>query len=410
MKGDGYMNNYIFLTNMYLPKPGATGLCVHQLAKELVKDNNVYTICYEDGFDKIDYDGIKVIKIKIPSYLKNQDNMSKIKKKINIIYSLLKKTIYFYVYPLRSKSLIRRYKKNIEAIINNVKDGNIKIIASYTPLEAVVAAYEIKRKYKERVKIIYYSTDTLSNEQGDDGFLPSSYRTKCGLKWEKKLFELYDKVIIMECHKNHYLSSEFEQFKKKMHTANFPFLENHNVNKKIKINSKKEISMIYAGTLYRNLRNPSFMLNSLIEVLKEKEINIDIYGSGDCDDIVQNAIAKSKNKIKLNGMISHDDVLTKIYNADVLLSIGNKESPMVPSKIYEYMSTGKPIIHFYFYDGDPCIEPLKQYSNALLIKDNDKLSKTKILEFLKEFRQLEFKDVEKMFLTSTPKYTVDLLK
>ena len=109
-------------------------------------------------------------------------------------------------------------------------------------------------------------------------------------------------------------------------------------------------------------------------------------------------------------MISHDDVLEKIYNADVLLSIGNKESPMVPSKIYEYMSTGKPIIHFYFYDGDPCIEPLKRYGNALLIKDNDKLSKDKIFEFLKNFKQLECKDIEKMFLTSTPKYTVDLLK
>jgi len=410
MKGDVYMNNYIFLTNMYLPKPGATGLCVHQLAKELVKDNKVYMICYEDGFDKISYDGINVIKIKIPSYLKNQDNMSKIKKKINIIYSLLKKAIYFYMYPLRSKSLIRRYKKSIETIINNINGGNIKIIASYTPLEAVIAAYEIKEKYKERVEIIYYSTDTLSNEQGDDGFLPSSYRTKCGLKWEKKLFELYDKIIIMECHKNHYLSLEFDQFKNKMYIANFPFLENHNINQKKKINSKKEISMIYAGTLYRNLRNPSFMLSSLIEVLKEREINVDIYGSGDCDDIVQNAIIKSNYKIKSNGMISHDDVLKKIYNTDVLLSIGNKESPMVPSKIYEYMSTGKPIIHFYFYDGDPCIEPLKRYGNALLIKDNDKLSKDKIFEFLKNFKQLEFKDIEKMFLTSAPKYTVDLLK
>ena len=364
------MNNYIFLTNMYLPKPGATGLCVHQLAKKLV-DNNVYTICYDDGFDKINYDGVNVIKIKIPSYLKNQDNMSKIQKKINIIYSLFKKAIYFYKYPLRSKSLIRRYKKNIEKVINNANNEKIKIIASYTPLEAIIAASEIKRKYKERVEIIYYSTDTLSNEQGADGFLPSSYRTKCGLKWEKKLFALYDKIIIMECHKNHYLSQEFEQYKNKMYIANFPFLEK----KDIDVQKKKDgmVHMVYAGTLYRNLRNPSFMLSSLIDVSKEKKIKIDIYGIGDCDDIVQDAMRKSENIIKMNGMISHDNVLKKVYGSDVLLSIGNKESPMAPSKIYEYMSTGKPIIHFYFYDGDPCIEPLMQYGNALLIKDNDNM-------------------------------------
>ena len=29
------MSKYIFLTNAYLPKPGATGMCVHQIAKEL---------------------------------------------------------------------------------------------------------------------------------------------------------------------------------------------------------------------------------------------------------------------------------------------------------------------------------------------------------------------------------------
>ena len=402
------MNNYIFLTNMYLPKPGATGLCVHQLAKNMVNDNNVYTICYDDGFKEINYDGVNVIKVKIPSYLSNQDNVSKIRKKINIIYSLFKKTIYFYKYPLRSISLIRRYKTNIEKIINSVNDGKIKILASYTPLEAVIAASKIKRKYGERVEIIYYSTDTLSNEQGEGGFLSSAYRTKCGIKWEKKLFNLYDKIIIMECHKNHYLSPEFKQFKSKMFIANFPFLENKNIYAQTKKHDM--VQMVYAGTLYKKLRNPSFMLSSLIEVSEKKKIEIDIYGNGDCDDIVQDAVKKSKNIIKMNGMISHDNVLKKIYSSDVLLSIGNKESPMVPSKIYEYMSTGKPIIHFYFYDCDPCIEPLRQYGNALLIKDNDSMSTIKIINFLNNIKQLKYKDVENKFYMSTPKYTIEILK
>ena len=57
--------NFIFLTNQYLPKPGATGLCVHQLAKELAKDNNVWTVCYKDEDDRKAFDNVNIIKIKV---------------------------------------------------------------------------------------------------------------------------------------------------------------------------------------------------------------------------------------------------------------------------------------------------------------------------------------------------------
>ena len=73
-----------------------------------------------------------------------------------------------------------------------MNDNSITIIASYTPLEAVVAASIIKNRYCDKVKIVYYSTDTLSNEQGNDGILSQNFRTKAGIKWEKKLFSKFD--------------------------------------------------------------------------------------------------------------------------------------------------------------------------------------------------------------------------
>ena len=45
------MKQYIFLTNQYLPKPGATGMCVHNVATELAKrGESVATVCY--SFDR----------------------------------------------------------------------------------------------------------------------------------------------------------------------------------------------------------------------------------------------------------------------------------------------------------------------------------------------------------------------
>lgn len=53
--------------------------------------------------------------------------------------------------------------------------------STYTPLEGVVALKKIKEKYPD-IRTVYYSTDTLSNEQGDAGFLTSEKREKKGFE------------------------------------------------------------------------------------------------------------------------------------------------------------------------------------------------------------------------------------
>ena len=47
------------------------------------------------------------------------------------------------------------------------------------------------------------------------------------------------------------------------------------------------------------------------------------------------------------GRVSHTVAIQYMSEADFLLNIGNSISSMVPSKIFEYISTGKPIISIY---------------------------------------------------------------
>lgn len=108
-------------------------------------------------------------------------------------------------------------------------------------------------------------------------------------------------------------------------------------------------------------------------------------------------------------MQPHDVALKYLDNADVLLSIGNKESPMAPSKIYEYISTGKPIIHFYTWDKDPCIEPLKKYGNAILINENKDFDIHLLLNFLDTHDRKVFDEFVSNFESSTPSYTANLI-
>lgn len=400
------MKVYIFLTNQYLPKPGATGLCVHQLAKELAKDNNVWTVCYKDEDDRKVFDDVNIIKIDVPFFLRENNSKSNIARKVQYYGSLFSKAMYFRRYPLRSRRLIKNYKKAIERILESV--GEATIIASYTPLEAVIAAKEIKDSHKDNVRIVYYSTDTLSNEQGNDGLLPAEYRTKFGIRWEKELFAKFDKILIMECHRAHYYTDTYKEFFQKFAVVNFPLLSKP----VFQMSTEKEIGsvrLVYAGTLYKHLRNPEYLLDLLVELSKKREIEAVFLGGGDCEELLNKAERDSNGAIKYLGMQSHDTAIQYIASADVLLSIGNVESPMAPSKIYEYMATGKPIIHTYTYEKDPCIEPLYNYGNSLILKNDDKYALEKAMIFINHIKILNYEEVRSKFLTSTPFYSADLI-
>lgn len=403
------MNTYIFLTNQYMPKPGATGVCVHQLAKHLASEgNDVFTVCYEGNEPMGCCDGVKIVRVSPPVYLQEKRNTSPITAKLQHMESLASKLLHITAYPLRSRALVHRYEKTVEALMKD--RDNVKIIASYTPLEAVIAAAQVKKKYGDAVKAVYYSTDTLSNEQGEDGILPASYRQECGIRWEKKLFSVCDQILIMECHKEHYFSGTFKPYWEKMRVVNFPLLVKTTRDEcKVKEHSGKT-RLVYAGTLYRKLRNPSFLLSILTALSSELDFEALFLGSGDCEDILEKAEIDSRNAIKFLGMQPHEAALEYIDSADILLSIGNAESPMAPSKIFEYMATGKPIVHTYTYEKDPCLEPLRKYGNALIIKEDDKFDISQLQAFVASPKVVDFQTVAKIFQSSTPEYTTSLIE
>ena len=310
------MGQYIFLTGLYLPKPGATGMCIHQLAKECAKrGKDVTTICYADGDDRKTFDGVKIQKIHVPFFYQEIMSSNKIKRCINRLFSLGSKMLHIWNYPLRSKMLVNRYCKAIEMTI--IQNNKATIVASVNPIEAVIAAGKMKQKYSDKIRIVYYCADTLSNEKGKSGLLSEKYRTKCGNKWEKKLFSMFDKVLIMECHRKHYYTEEYQQFIPKMHIVNFPLLTKPEIN--IKTVKDGKIRFVYAGTLYKELRNPSYLCEILVQLSSVMPIEVIFIGSGDCDDILDEACQRAKGAIKRLGFPV--DIYSYIFDGAIGLSV-----------------------------------------------------------------------------------------
>jgi hypothetical protein len=63
----------------------------------------------------------------------------------------------------------------------------------------------------------------------------------------------------------------------------------------------------------------------------------------------------------------------------IFWSIRNSVEFQIPGKIFEYMSTGKPILHFSKFSEDPAITYLKRYPKALIINEWERNIKEQIL-------------------------------
>ena len=94
-------------------------------------------------------------------------------------------------------------------------------------------------------------------------------------------------------------------------------------------------------------------------------------------------------------MVSREEALEKMVSSfHCLLSIGNLNPSQLPSKVIEYISTGKPVIHFAEIPNDPVMEIAEKFNNLIIItKDSDSLLIDKQLNSV--FKSIDKFDIEK---------------
>jgi hypothetical protein len=88
-------------------------------------------------------------------------------------------------------------------------------------------------------------------------------------------------------------------------------------------------------------------------------------------------------------LLPRDEAINKmINNFHLLLSIGNTNKYQLPSKVIEYISLGKPVIHFAEISSDPMYRFEKLFTNLKIINKETQLSD--IYNYLKTFQTGNF--------------------
>lgn len=413
------MKKILIMADYYYPRALANGVCVHQVALELKKRGYaVHVVCFNNFNEaKNDiYDGINVHRLKTRPYVNNSDISlnseatlnGKFGNKINYFMTRLNILMFMPVYPIASFLSLMQYYKLVKSL--HEKYYFNLVISVYNPIESIISGMLLKKKYKN-IKFVMYTLDTLTNNTGVRFFSKKKIEDK-GWKWEQKVYKYADKIFNMKCHESHYSQDRYEPYKEKMDILDIPLI-NKQVYTLIPFKNRR-VNLVYTGGLNSRTRNPSYVCELFLLLNNNQNNRLHFYSRGDCETILQEYQMNSDSLIKRHGYLKHKESINIINNAQVLISIGNELSDMIPSKVFEYMSTGKPIIHFYKNINDPCLQYFRKYPLALTIYEVDEIQEN--AELIKKFiektknKEVLFESVEKLFYLNTPKFTADELE
>jgi glycosyltransferase involved in cell wall biosynthesis len=225
---------------------------------------------------------------------------------------------------------------------------------------------------------------------------------------EHEVYDTADMNIIMKCTEGWFKST----FNDKYDMVSFPLLERFpSISKQVFAKDEGKIHLLFAGSFIRDLRNPDFLLK-LFTSLNNEKLVLHLYARGNCENIINKYVGVSNGRIISHGIVSIDDIHDAMQQADILVNVGNTVEEQLQSKIYEYISTGKPIVNIYC-NNLSYEDIFSRYPLYLGIQEDfnriEALRDT-LLEFCCacKNRLLKYEDVEAMYYDSTPKNVAEI--
>lgn len=318
------------------PNASATGICARRFADMLSTDYDIDMICMaSDSITaEIDNDNIKIHALSGGTLKRETQSAGAVKRLHHICGQVQIKARFLgnlqWFADAAFKKLIEIDKKRrIDAVFSVC-----------SPLTAHVAAMNFKSK-NGSVRWVAYTVDLYATPER---IRPVGYSLPDMAEKEMNILDRADAVFLSE----EIFGNHQEMVDRFRNVSRLPYVipeREQRQDESSSIFEKDNINCVFAGSLYSSIRNPETMLE-IFSRINDDRIILHLYSSG-CDEIVKKYTSNCKNIIA-HGRVSQD-VIKKVYeDADVLINIGNANEDFVPSKTFEYIGTGKPIINFYY--------------------------------------------------------------
>ena len=199
------------------------------------------------------------------------------------------------------------------------------------------------------------------------------------------------------------LDHEISHYLKKISMVQFPKLKE---TKHIEKQAGLGTTLLYSGSLYGD-RKPDFLIN-LSKCLPD---NCKIVFCGICKNDYEIDFLKN-NGIVCKGYCSQRVLEEEIGQADFLINIGNTVKNQLPSKVIEYIATGKPIINLSQIDDCSSMRVLQNYElflniDAKCISENKEIIRNYISESIG--RTIPWEKIKEQYREYTPEYVANTI-
>lgn len=413
---------FLFITKKYPPQPDPSGRIVYNLVQELKREGHIVDVIYQDKSitaktKKSFVDKQEVHYIIQPTKwdILQEKNRSKFisrkNKLLYIIFTYVRKiylTImlpYFPdVEPKITRTICHLYKleclnKNYDAVISFFRPYSClnsgRIIAKENNVKNHIAIYLDMIEDRDCPKFMPLELYKILIKKGDINILSTS------------------KKVFFPISSENYIYSKYQEYKNKIALYEFPTYTQKNIEFfRRKYENDKNIRFIYAGTLEKSFRNPTTMLMLINEMAKYKseyQFILDIYGGGNCKDIIESFNSENNMTVTYYGIVDKEKIDKMIIEADVLLNITNDYSAIIPSKIFELFTTGKPILNIINNKDDGSLKYFQRYPLSINVKwDNKDIFEVAATTFnlINSYFNINISmdKINKLFEKNTPKY------
>ena len=135
--------------------------------------------------------------------------------------------------------------------------------------------------------------------------------------------------------------------------------------------SSEKKKLVFTGSLYRDIRNPDFLMR-LLSVVFERLPQVEAHFFGrvnDCAECFAEYETLLGRNLFLHGQVARDVALKATFEADILINIGNDTNYQLPSKLVDYAASGLPIVNIVSVADDSSLDFLNNYPAAMTFHD-----------------------------------------
>ena len=317
-------------------------------------------------------------------------------------------------YILKPRTLVYRIRNNVEPYVieaskwlrQHIVEYDV-VIATCSPYYPLLLASEVS-KY---CPVIFYKIDAMATFPIPQ--CPNKDTYLATIENEITFDACASKIITTDVIFKYYNQLPTRVNSHKVLLLNYPNVVRRNLsnNTNVIVNSfsKKNINICFIGKFYLDIRNPQYLLN-LMKLLNDWQVVLHIIGNiGDCEAMINTHLLKKTSNIVYHGTVSPTDVDDVMLQTDILVHVGNSIDTCMPSKILDYISSGKPILNICKIPSCPTLPLMARYPLGLTIYEYEELTENVISKVAKfcydnKGKQISFATINELYYDSTIEY------